>query len=105
LTSTHYIAYGSEKEETMTTKLADSKGRIALGARFANVTFIVDDANPGQIVLKPAVAIPAQEAWLYQNQTAVDLVRRGLEQARNGKFSKTPPDLDADAALTESCDD
>jgi hypothetical protein len=86
----------------MTTKLADSKGRLALGAQFANVTFIVDARDPGCIILKPAVAIPAQEAWLYQNQTALALVRQGLAQAQDGKFRATPPDLDKDSILADT---
>ncbi len=83
----------------MNTKIADSKGRVALGSRFAHCTFIVDESDLGQIVLKLAVAIPAREAWLYENQTALNLVRRGLAQAQEGKFSKSPPDLVADAEL------
>lgn len=83
----------------MTTKIADSKGRVALGSRFAHCTFIIDDSDVGKIILKPAVAIPAQEAWLYENQTALNLVRQGLAQAREGKFSKSPPNLAQDADL------
>ena len=83
----------------MTIRLADSKGRILLGHQFANVTFIIDDADPGQVILKPAVAIPAKEAWLYENETALNLVRKGLAEAKRRQFAKSPPDLDADAAL------
>jgi hypothetical protein len=83
----------------MTTKLADGKGRIMLGSRFANKMFIINDADPGRIIITPAVAIPAEEAWLYENQKALNLLRQGLAQARAGKFSKTPPNLDQDASL------
>jgi hypothetical protein len=89
----------------MTTKLADSKGRILLGSEFANLMIIVDDSTPGQIVLKPAKAVPLAEAWLYENEKALALVRKGLAQARQRKFSKTPPDLDADAKLAEATGD
>lgn len=47
-------------------------------------------------------AIPEQEAWLYRNNDALSLVQKGLEQARAGRFSETPPDLDADAALVQA---
>jgi hypothetical protein len=40
-----------------------------------------------------------QETWLYENEIASSLVREGLQQAKSGKFSETPPDLEADAAL------
>ena len=89
----------------MTIRLADNKGRILLGSQFANVTFIIDDGDPGQVILKPAVAIPANEAWLYQNETALNLVRKGLTQAKKRRFAKSPPDLDADAALVKKLED
>ena len=85
----------------MTIRHADNKGRILLGSQFANVTFIVDDGDPGQVVLKPAVAIPAKEAWLYQNETALNLVRKGLAEAKSRIIVKSAPDLDADAELAK----
>lgn len=85
----------------MAIRLADNKGRIFLGNQFANVTFIIDDADPDQVILKPAVAIPAKEAWLYKNEKALDLVRKGLAEAKKRQFSKSPPDLDAVAKLAK----
>ena len=32
---------------------------------------LVDDSNPAQLILKPAIAIPAADAWLYQNEKAL----------------------------------
>ncbi len=43
--------------------------------------------------------IPAKKAWLFQNKAPLALVRKGLAEARNKQFSKTPRDLDADACL------
>lgn len=83
----------------MTTKLVDNKGRLMIGSRLAGRMVIIDDSDPNCIVITPAVAIPESEAWLYKNKAAVDRVRAGLEKARQGKFSKSPPDLGADAAL------
>ena len=88
----------------MTTKLVDVKGRLMLGSRLAGRMVIVDVSDPEHIVITPAVAIPEKEAWLYKNQVALERVRAGLEQARQGKFSKSPPDLDADAALADDID-
>jgi hypothetical protein len=82
----------------MTTKLVDSKGRLALGSRFAGCMVIVNDDNPNQIVIRPAVAIPADQAWLFQNQQAMDLVRKGLEEARAGQFSTRPPVIGTETA-------
>ncbi len=83
----------------MTTKVADSKGRIALGSEFAGHMFIVNDSDPNRIIITPAVAIPANEAWLYRNETARELVSTGLQQARTGQFSEAPPDIEKDASL------
>jgi ABC-type nitrate/sulfonate/bicarbonate transport system substrate-binding protein len=88
-------------EQAKTTKLIDKKGRLMLGAAFAGRMVIVDDSDPEQIVISPAVAIPEREAWLYKNKDALKRVRKGLEQAREGEFSEAPPDLDEDAALAD----
>jgi hypothetical protein len=83
----------------MTVKTIDSKGRLALGSEFAGQLVLVNDTDPDKIVIQKAQAIPAREAWLYQNDKALDLVRQGLAQARAGDFSEAPSDLNADAAL------
>ncbi len=77
----------------MITKLVDTKGRLSLGNKFAGRLVLVDDSDSDRIVITPAVAIPAREAWLYENKTALDLVRKGLAQAAAGQFSASPPDL------------
>jgi hypothetical protein len=38
-----------------------------------------------QIALDPQVSIPASEAWLYQNPKTLAAVRRGLQEAAEGK--------------------
>ncbi|MEX0703591.1 MAG: hypothetical protein WD069_15960 [Planctomycetales bacterium] len=81
----------------MFTKTADTKGRIALGSRFAGKTFIIREVE-GKIMIEPAVVIPEREAWLYANKPTLKSLRRGLEQARAGDFAG-PPDLEADEAL------
>lgn len=88
----------------MTTKVVDSKGRIALGNRFIGKTVIIDDSDPDRIVVTPAVVIPEREAWLYRNEKALTSVRQGLAEAKGRKFSKKTPDLDADVALVAKLD-
>jgi hypothetical protein len=85
----------------MVTKTTDSKGRVALGPSFANRTVIVDDSDPDRVVIRKAVVIPESEAWLYKNEEALARVRRGLAEARAGRFSEAPPNLRKDAALIE----
>lgn len=79
----------------MTIKTLDSKGRLTLGPQYAGQLVIVDDSESSQIVIRKAVALPAEEAWLYQNQEAQKLVAAGLRDAKAGAFVEGP-DLDAD---------
>lgn len=37
----------------------------------------------------------SKEAWLYKNKEALKKVNRGLEDARQGNFSTSPPDIDS----------
>jgi hypothetical protein len=89
----------------MTTKTIDSKGRLALGSHFAGQLVLIDDTDPDRIIVQRAQAIPAREAWLFKNEKALHLVRQGLAEAREGRFSKTPPDLEADARLIAEMED
>jgi hypothetical protein len=89
----------------MTTKTADSKGRIALGSRFANRTVIVEELDDSEVRITLAQVIPEKEAWLYQNPESLDGVRRGLAQAKRREFSAAPPDLRKDAQLAKRTGD
>lgn len=94
-----------EKETAVSTKIVDGKGRVTLGQRFANQTVIVEEVDPTEVRITIAAVVPQREMWLHRNLAAKDAVVRGLGQARSGKFSKTPPNLDDDAVLAERLDD
>lgn len=89
----------------MTTKTADSKGRVALGKTFANSPVIVKRISPVEIRIIKARLIPEDESWLWENETAIGMVRRGLQQARKEEFVDNPPDLDLDDSLVDELDD
>jgi hypothetical protein len=89
----------------MTTKTADSKGRISLGSRFANQTVIVEDVDPTEVRVTLAQVIPQREVWLHRNDKAKASVLRGLAQAKAGKTVKSPPDVENDALLAGQLDD
>jgi len=89
----------------MMTKTADSKGRITLGKKFADKTFIVEQTGDTVMKLEVAAIIPEREMWLYKNPKAKASVLRGLSQARARKFSDSPPDLEAARVLVEQIED
>ena len=85
----------------MTTKILDGKGRLALGSRFANQMVIVDNSDPTRIIIMPAKAVPAHEAWLYANDAALKSVLTGIQQTQNERYATDSPDVDADSANDE----
>lgn len=87
------------------TKTADAKGRVALGQRFANRTVIIREIDATEMLVTIARVIPEREAWLYENKAARKLVATGLQQAAEGQFSDSPPDLEADAELADAIED
>ena len=89
----------------MTTKTADSKGRISLGTRFANQTVIVEEVDATEVRVILAQVVPQREVWLHKNPKAKAAVLRGLTQAKAGKAAKSSVDLESDARLMEQLDD
>ena len=77
-------------------KTVDSKGRLLLGAEFANSTVIVNRVHPTEIVVTKARAIPEHELWLLEHPKALASVLEGLRQAATGEFVENPPDFQAD---------
>jgi len=86
-----------------TTKFADSKGRVTLGKAFANKPITLEERD-GEFVLRVGRVIPEREAWLYENDTALGAVRRGLAEARARDFGPGP-DLDAAKAVVDEIPD
>jgi hypothetical protein len=72
----------------------DAKKRILLSkiAVPEGVTYHIYANSLGQIVLDPQITIPASEAWLWQNPSALVSVQRGLNEAAQGKVTEI--DLD-----------
>jgi len=88
----------------MIAKHVDSKGRITLDKSYANTTMLVEQADDGTITLRPAVTVPANEAWLWKNKKALAMVMQGIADAKAGRFAK-PPDLAAAAKLASKIKD
>ena len=77
----------------------DAKKRLSLGEALAGSSaFNIYRNTFGQLFLDPVRAVPADEAWLFENAATLASVRRGLEQATRrethnmGDFSKYTKD-------------
>lgn len=78
------------------TRPLDSKHRITLGGRLYRLlmskmkidSYKVFVGKGGDILLRPAVSIPSSEAWVYQNPEVIGKIRKGLEEAGEGRKEK-----------------
>lgn len=75
--------------ETKAFAIADARGRITLGAHAVKKQYRISENAKGEVLLTPVISIPENEAWLYQNPRAIDLVRRGLEDVTAGRIHDT----------------
>lgn len=74
----------------------DSKHRITLGGRLQKLlmskmkidSYQVFVGKEGDILLRPAVSVPSNEAWIYRNPEVIGKIRRGLKEAVEGKIEK-----------------
>ncbi|MCW5588972.1 MAG: hypothetical protein KIT27_04835 [Legionellales bacterium] len=65
----------------------DAKGRIYLGELAEGISsFAVHVDKHHRIILDPLVEIPAREKWLFDNKSALQAVKQGLEEAKEGKL-------------------
>ena len=81
--------------EVVTNARVDAKRRVTLGRFVADqvTSFRVYRNAHGQIILDPLVAIPAHEAWLFQNKRAASLVQRGLDEAKRRRLTTSKEDF------------
>lgn len=86
------------KEQTRLVLIArdvrpDAKKRVTLAKAMTgldeDIRFDVYLNESGQILLDPQLSVPASEAWLYRNPKAISAVRRGLQEAAEGKAVPT----------------
>jgi hypothetical protein len=82
----------------------DSKGRVNVGVEHAGLQVILEE-SPTELLLKPVKAVPVREAWLWENQAALESVRQGIEQAASGDLSSGPENLDDMLDFAETLED
>lgn len=85
-----------EKFMPVDTRPLDSKHRITLGGRLQKImtskmkidSYQVFVGKGGDILLRPAVSIPSSEAWVYKNPEVIEKVRKGMQEASEGKVER-----------------
>lgn len=80
--------------EAVTEARVDAKHRVGLGKILGGqvTSFRVYRNAHGQIILDPMVSVPAHEAWLFKNMRAGRLVKKGLADAKQGRFVNAKED-------------
>lgn len=63
----------------------DKAGRVTLGKAQANKNFIVTYKENGTIELVPALNIPLNQLWLFQNPESLATLDRGMAQSEAGE--------------------
>lgn len=86
-------------------KKSDSKGRLLLGSAFADMTFLIEERAPGEMVLKKAVVIPETEVWLHKNKSAINSLKRGIDQAKHKNFGQDPLAENEDLSWLDEIED
>ena len=75
--------------EEIATRTIDDRNRLTLGELLKGSRRVrIYKNDRGEVLLRPVVEIPASEAWLFQNQEALESVKKGLKDASEGKISK-----------------
>ncbi|CAN5618235.1 hypothetical protein BH09PLA1_BH09PLA1_29350 [soil metagenome] len=85
-------------------KFTDAKGRVSLGAKFANKAVLIREVDETETVVTLARIMPEREAWLYENPAAKAAVYEGLQQACAQQFAQNPPDIATDAEFADKLD-
>jgi hypothetical protein len=78
------------------TKFIDSKNRITLGGKIMKFvgkhlkfdSYQVFLSTAGDILLRPSISIPSSEAWIYENPKVIRQIRKGLNEAKEGKIKE-----------------
>ena len=73
---------------------SDSKGRVNLGAAYAQQRFLIIEEGE-RLILEKAVVVATRELWLHKNPEAKKAVQKGIAEATKGKIHKNAIDLDS----------
>lgn len=79
--------------EEVSTFTVDSRQRVTLGDLVKDIRRVRVYRNArGELLLQPVMEVPATEVWLFRNPDALTAVKKGLEDAAQGRVSSRKPD-------------
>lgn len=83
-------------EHKTSVKVVGSSGQISLGKEFAGRQVLIEEREPGVWLVRTAVVIPENEAWLHAPQA-----QRDLQEALAWAQANPPHESDPDALFEE----
>jgi len=75
-------------------KVVGANGQISLGKEFAGRQVLIEEREPGVWLVRTALVVPENEAWLHRPDARADLVEAMHWASRN-----PPRESDPDATL------
>jgi hypothetical protein len=88
------------KENMMNIKTVGKSGQISLGKALAGMDYIMEIQSDGDIVLKRALVIPANERWLHEPAMKEKLARADDWMRKNSAKETNLDDLEAKLKIT-----
>jgi hypothetical protein len=70
---------------------ADKKGRVTLPDIFKGQPVLFRKVSETTVEISVAKVVPADEAWLHENSTAMAMVQAGLKDAASSNYDDNPP--------------
>lgn len=73
-------------------KKVDKRGRITISKSLEKLPDDVEEfeiyVKNGEIILKPLIRIPAREAWLFKDKSALNSLLKGLADMKRGELTE-----------------
>jgi hypothetical protein len=81
-------------------KVVGANGQITLGKQYAGRQVLVEQSEPGVLIVRTATVIPDNERWSHRSAAAAD-----LQAAMAWSVSHAPADADLEGTLKRLGDD
>lgn len=72
-------------------KVVGANGQISIGKEFAGRQVLIEEREPGVWLVRTALVVPENEAWLHRPEARADLLE-ALDWARRNPPTESDPD-------------